>query len=144
MLRRHSERPDYSEAAGHQITETRTTRKRLSFWVWLVPVVLGTVAMAGLGIKDYRGLHPSATETDRAVQAAQQFVKDKIGMGYVTRFAPRDWTAVDQEGDHYVVRGWVVATPTRGAAAQSLDYVCVVFRNPDGEWWPDKIDLMPQ
>jgi heme/copper-type cytochrome/quinol oxidase subunit 1 len=142
MLRRHSQPSDRVETVGRQSLEARA-RLRLSFWFWLIPILLVVMGMAAYGIKGYRS-SSGTDETDEAVKAAQRIVRAQFGLGVVTHFAERRWSKVEREGDQYIVSGWLEALPKNGADGATYDYSCAVFRNPDGDWTALRMDLQPQ
>jgi hypothetical protein len=144
MLRRHSQRSDYAALAARQVMEARSPRSHSSYWVWLLLVLLGFMALVAVIVKDYRRVDADDANVENAVLAAQTFVKQNLGPGIVPHFAPRNWTKVDRVGEQYVVSGWVEAAPKVGFASLAYDYTCTVFRNLDGAWYPSNIDLRPQ
>jgi hypothetical protein len=116
-------------------------RRRALFWVWLLPLVGGALWLALVGSYS----HQSRTdESDDAVVATQRFVREYLGPGTQTRFSSRAWTKVNRDGDHYIVTGWVDAEKRDGGNSTVFEFVCTVFRNIDGDWYNQDLDIHPQ
>ena len=110
-----------------------------------MPLVAGVLWLAAASLKGNRDVTPGKGETEEAVVAAREFVRQRLDQRVLPKFAPREWITVSRQGEEYVVSRWVETSPknTNGNSA-TYDYACMLLKRPDGAWHLTKIDLLPQ
>jgi len=95
-------------------------------------------------VRVYRSSATNLSETERAILAAEQLVRERLGPGIVTRFPPRNWIKTEYTGDRYIVSSWVEADSKYTGRSITYDYSCAVLPAADGSWYAERIDLQPQ
>ena len=106
--------------------------------------IVGIVLFLVLGVQLYRSLIRSANDREtKAITAAQELVRERLGSAATADFGPRDLTRVDPDGEMFRVTGWVTASD--GASPKkSYRYTCQVYRNPEGSWIGELKELKEQ